>query len=462
MKKRDLFWLNRILLILFTGLIFIGISIFNIVQFNNTYIQEEKNELEIYGKQVEYTVSSLLRNNNINELKNYAYIFKNNKEFSFRLFDKNKNLIVTTSDNKKSIKKNDIRIGKKKFDIWDLYIESFSNKSLEKVNEIKINNQNYYLEVSISQEFVITSIIKAQEKIIILFIFGILCLILALIHIFYSIRSSFNTLEDSVVKIARGEFDTVIKQPKNSLLNELSLAIIRMTNKLKNQIERLTQLEKYRSDFVTNISHEIKTPITAINSAVELIEENSKTNELQKECFDIIKTQTTTINNLVGDMLALSEIDLEKTNEHKNFKVFNLNNAIKEAIDNVTVGFDIKFNSNKDVEILGVENLVITAISNLLSNAIRYSECNNIEINLIQDKNIILEVKDYGVGIPEEHLPRLFERFYRVDKTRSRKNGGTGLGLAIVKHIVELHNWKIEVESEVNQYTSFKIIIQTY
>ena len=175
MKKRDLFWLNRILLILFTGLIFIGISIFNIVQFNNTYIQEEKNELEIYGKQVEYTVSSLLRNNNINELKNYAYIFKNNKGFSFRLFDKNKNLIVTTSDNKKSIKKNDIRIGKKKFDIWDLYIESFSNKSLEKVNEIKINNQNYYLEVSISQEFVITSIIKAQEKIIILFIFGILC-----------------------------------------------------------------------------------------------------------------------------------------------------------------------------------------------------------------------------------------------------------------------------------------------
>ena len=194
-------------------------------------------------------------------------------------------------------------------------------------------------------------------------------LILALMHIFYSIRHSLNTLEDSVVKIARGEFDTVIKQPKNSLLNELSLAIIRMTNKLKNQIERLTQLEKYRSDFVTNISHEIKTPITAINSAVELIEENSKTNELQKECFDIIKTQTTTINNLVGDILALSEIDLEKTNEHKNFKVFNLNNAIKEAIDNVTVGFDIKFNSNIAVEILGVENLVITAISNLLSNA---------------------------------------------------------------------------------------------
>ena len=232
-----------------------------------------------------------------------------------------------------------------------------------------------------------------------------------------------------------------------------------MTNKLKNQIERLTQLEKYRSEFVSNITHEIKTPITAINSAVELIEENTETNDLQKECFEIIKTQTSTINNLVGDMLALSEIDLEKTNEHKNFIKFNLNDAVQQAINNVAVGIDVKFNSNSNIEILGVENLVITAISNLVSNAIRYSGCDNIEVNLIQDKNIIIEVKDYGIGIEQEHLPRIFERFYRVDKTRSRKNGGTGLGLAIVKHIAELHNWEIEVESEVGKGTSFKIKI---
>lgn len=459
MKKRDLFWLNRVLIILIAGLIFIGISIFNIVQFNNSYIQEEKNELEIYGKQVEYNVSSLLKNNNIKELKNYATLFKNDKGFSFRLFDNNKKLIISTSDDKKNIKTNDIRIGKKKFDIWDLYIESFSNKNLEKINEIKINNQNYYLEVSISQEFVISSIIKAQEKIIVIFIFGILCLILALIHIFYSIRKSFNSLEDSVIKIAKGNLDSEIKLPKSSLLSELSTAIMCMTNKLKNQITRLTQLEEYRKEFVSNITHEIKTPITAINSAVELIEENTKTNEMQNECFEIIKTQTNSINNLVNDILTLSEIDLEKTNENKDFRVFNLNNAIKEAIDNTAIGIDIKFNSNKDIEIFGVENLVITAISNLLSNALKYSNSDKIEVNLIQDKNIIIEVKDYGIGISKEHLPRIFERFYRVDKIRSRKNGGTGLGLAIVKHIIELHNWNIVVESEINKGTNFKIII---
>ena len=460
MKKRDLFWLNRVLIILITGLVFISISIFNIVQFSNSYIQEEKKELEIFTKQIEWIIIPFLRNNDTISLKKYTDDFKNNPEFSFRVFDKNKKLIISTSDNKKSIKTNDIRIEKKKFDIWDLYLESLGNKILEKVSEFSVDNQTYYLEISLSQEFVISSIIEAQEKIIVIFIFGVLCLILALIHIFYSIRSSFNSLEDSVVKIARGELDTVIKQPKNSLLNELSLAIIRMTNKLKNQIERLTQLEKYRKEFVSNISHEIKTPITAINSAVELIEENGKTNELQKECFDIIKTQTASINNLVGDILALSEIDLEKTNEYKNFKVFNVNNAIKEAINNIVTGaVNIYFNYSDNIEILGVEKLVITAISNLISNAIKYSGSDKIEINLTNDKNIVIEVKDYGIGIPAEHLPRIFERFYRVDKTRSRKNGGTGLGLAIVKHIVELHNWNIVVESEVGKGTSFKIII---
>lgn len=459
MKKRDLFWLNRVLLILITGLLFVGISIFNIVQFNNSYIQEEKKELEIFTKQVKWVVVPLLKNNDIVSLKKYANNFKNNPEFSFRVFDKQKNLIISSSDNKKEIKTNDVRIGKNKFDIWDLYIESFENKSLEKISEFNINYKTYYLELSLSQEFVISSIIKAQENIIIIFCIGILCLISALIHIFYSIRKSFNSLEDSVIEIARGEFDTKIPKPKSSLLSELSLAISRMTNKLKNQIERLTQLEKYRSEFVSNITHEIKTPITAINSAVELIEENTETNDLQKECFEIIKTQTSTINNLVGDMLALSEIDLEKTNEHKNFIKFNLNNAVQQAINNVAVGIDVKFNSNSNIEILGVENLVITAISNLVSNAIRYSGCDNIEVNLIQDKNIIIEVKDYGIGIEQEHLPRIFERFYRVDKTRSRKNGGTGLGLAIVKHIAELHNWEIEVESEVGKGTSFKIKI---
>ncbi len=467
MKKRDLFWLNRILLIFFVGLTFVLVSIYNIVQFNSTYIQEEKKELEIFTKQIEWVVIPLLRQNDIESLKKYADDFGNNKEFSFRIFDGDKNIIVSSLENSAKIPlKNDRRVGKK-YNIWDLYVESFENKSLEKVSKININNKQYYIELSLSQEFVISTIIKAQKNIILFFCICLLLLFLGIIQIFYSIRKGFNSLEDSVIQIARGDFDTDINLPHSGLLKELSLAIMRMTNRLKTQITRLTQLEEYRKEFVSNMSHEIKTPITAINSAVELIEENSETTDIQKECFDIIKSQTYSINRLVGDILTLSEIDLEKTNEHKNFKLFNLNNAINQAIS--IQPREVVFNKSENIDILGNEELVITMISNLLSNAIKYSGSEKIEVNLISENNssvqlnvpfsIIVEVKDYGVGIPAEHLPRIFERFYRVDKTRSRQNGGTGLGLAIVKHIAELHNWKIEVESEVGRGTSFRIII---
>jgi two-component system phosphate regulon sensor histidine kinase PhoR len=100
------------------------------------------------------------------------------------------------------------------------------------------------------------------------------------------------------------------------------------------------------------------------------------------------------------------------------------------------------------------------AISNILSNAIKYSKSDNIDTLLTkEDKIVTIEIKDYGTGIEEKHLSRIFDRFYRVDKSRSRQNGGTGLGLSIVKNIVELHNWKIYVESKVGKGTTFKIVV---
>lgn len=433
MKKRDLFWLKRVLIILFAGMVFVWISLHNIAQFNQSYIQEEKHEMEVYKKQIEWVATPLLRKSDLKTLEKYALDFWDDKEFAFKIFDSNKKLLVS-SDN-----------------------EISTEQYLQKQYEINIDGKTYYIEVDLSQESVMNAIVMAQNKIMILFGLGIFCLILGLIQIFYSVRKSFNTLEDSVIQIARGDFDTKIELPKNGLLNELSLAIMRMTNRLKNQIKRMTQLEEYRKEFISNMSHEIKTPITAINSAVELIEGNGETTDIQKECFDIIKSQTYSINRLVGDILTLSEIDLEKTNEHKNFKVFNLNNAIHQAISIQPKA--VIFNQSESINVLGNEELVIILITNLLSNAIKYSGSDKIEVNLTNDKNIIIEVKDYGVGIPDEHLPRIFERFYRVDKTRSRQSGGTGLGLAIVKHIAELHNWKIEVNSKVGQGTSFRIII---
>lgn len=463
MKKRDKFWLRSFLQILFVGLVLVSISIYNIVQFNNSYIQEEKNEINIFEKQIKWSVVPYLQYNDFDALQEYVDDFKNNKELAFRIFDADKNLVIASDGTKSSkLKNDDHRVTKNEHNVWDLYLTSFHDKNLEKVSEFTVKDKKYYLEISLSEEFVINSIVKGQKNIL---FFSYVCLgllFLSLIYIFFTVGRSFNQLEDNVIQIAQGNFDTKIELPKLDLLSELTVAIKKMTNKLKNQIILLTRLEKYRSDFISNISHEIKTPITAINSAVEFIEMNSEMSQTNQECFDIIKNQTNSINNLVNDILALSEIDLKKADENKKFTEFNLNSAVEEAIKRQgIVSIPINFEClQNQTDISGNEELVITALSNILSNAIRYSKSDKIDIVLNKkDEGINLSIRDYGIGIAQEHLPRIFERFYRIDKARSRKNGGTGLGLAIVKNIIELHGWKINVTSEISQGTCFVLTI---
>ena len=462
MKKRDRFWINRILLILAVLILFVVVSLYNIIQLNGSYIAEEKSEHDIFIRQIEWAITPILESQNFDKLKKYTDNFKNNKEFSFRIFDENKNLIISsTEDTTSELAADDVRLSKNKFNLWELYRQSFNNKSLESAEELTVNNKKYYLEVSVTGKYVLNSIINAQKNIIILFGICLILLFLFIVQIFFSLRNSFNTFEDSVVKISKGELDTKIKIPRNGLLEELALSIVQMTQRLKMQIHRLSQLEQYKADFIQNITHEIKTPITAINSAIELVEENNNISETDQECLDIIHFQTNAINKLVGDILALGEIDLQKTQEIKNFQDVNLSELIQEVIGYYEIGSSkINFIKDSDITIKANRELLATAISNLLSNAIRYSKSENIDIIVSNCKNkVIIEIKDYGIGIEKEHLPRIFERFYRVDKSRSRRKGGTGLGLSIVKNIVELHNWEIEVSSETGKGTSFKIII---
>ena len=152
-----------------------------------------------------------------------------------------------------------------------------------------------------------------------------------------------------------------------------------MTQRLKSQINRLKQLEEYKSDFIQNVSHEIKTPITAINSAIELLELKNNINEQDKECYEIIVHQSKMLNSLVNDILSLSEIEVEKTGEHKNFKRFALNEVI-ESIINYTIHNDIKINLiNKDI--INIMNLSYFKIDNLK----RYLDYDIMEIKSIYD-----------------------------------------------------------------------------
>lgn len=459
MKQRDFYWVNKIVIFLIITIFFGLISILNILQFNASYIQEERDELQIFKKQIEWAVKPILQQNNYKLLNKYCYDFKNDA-IEFRIFDKQKKLLASSNTtNKSPLLEKDSGIFSKNYNILKLYQHSIKDKKIGIKEQFWVNNQNYYIELTVSEADVMNSIINAQKHATLFFVICIALFILGLIQVFSKLRNAFNKLEDSVVEVANGNLDYEIEVPKIGLLKELTLSIRKMVKRLKNQIAKSTQLEKYKSEFLQNITHEIKTPITAINSAIELINTRNSVNEIDKECFDIVQFQVNLIDKLVNDILCLSEIEVAKTDEDKHFENFELNYLVKKVIDEYCyVNIEINFISNETIRINGDKNLLSTAISNILSNAIKYSKTKKIDIFLSKYTNFAeITIEDYGIGIDSEHLDKIFERFYRVDKNRSRKLGGSGLGLSIVKNIIELHNGKIQVESEKGVGSSFII-----
>lgn len=454
MKKRDLYWVNKIVIFLLITLFFGGISILNILQFNASFIKEEQEELQVFKRQIEWAAKPFLLKNDTKMLQKYCDDFQN-EDIEFRIFDKNRNLIATSSPENTSplAENNSKNAHHDEFNLLKVYQYALEDKKIVVIENIG----DYFLELTVSQASVLKTVMTGQKSVVVFFVMCILFWLIGLIQVFYTLRKSFNKLEDSVIEVANGNLDEEIDVPKIDLLKELTVSIKKMVKRLKNQIVRLSQLEQYKTNFLQNITHEIKTPITAINSAVELLETKNSLDENDRECFDIIRFQTKSINKLVNDILALSEIEIEKTNEDKNFEKIDLNSMVERVIAYMSFS-DVKidFVPKNEVEIFANEELLATALSNLLSNAIRYSESEKIDVNLAKDGDIVeLSVQDYGVGIAEEHLGHLFERFYRVDKNRSRKLGGSGLGLAIVKNIVELHGGTISVESKLGKGTKF-------
>lgn len=461
MKKRDKYWLVRLFQSLMIVLIFLSISLFNMVQFNHSYMEEEQEELQVFTRQIEWAIQPYLKTKDYASIKKYTSDFKD-EDITISIFDSGKNLIATSKpDNSEKILSENSDKHPKWDSKWKTYKYSLKNKMIEDVKEISVDNKKYYLEIAISEADVMRTIIKGQMTLMIFFGVCIFFLLWGLIESFYRTKKTFNSFEDSVIRIANGELDTPIDIPNLELLEELSLSVKKMTMRLKNQIQRLTQLEEYKSNFLQNITHEIKTPITAINSAIELIETNNSITDRDRECFEIIQFQTKSINKLVNDILSLSEIEVAKTDEKKHFEKFNLNSMITKTVSTFShLAPEINFIQNTEAEIYGNEELLSTALSNLLTNAVRYSGSDKIDVILNRKSNRIeLQVKDYGTGIEQQHLNHIFEKFYRVDKARSRQNGGSGLGLAIVKNIVELHNGKITVESERYKCTVFTIIL---
>ncbi len=260
---------------------------------------------------------------------------------------------------------------------------------------------------------------------------------------------------------ANTDYYKVYISPIISIDDKNQGAIMVLTNVTKMRI-----LEEMRSEFVANVSHELRTPLTSVKGYVEtLLDGAVRDDELSLKFLNIINNEADRLNRLISDLLYLSQLETGRMEVAKREikaaafleKVINL---LKPLADAREVALEIVIHKLSPT-FFGNEGMMEQVMINLLENAIKYSKRGGVVTVEIYpyENGTALQVKDRGIGIPAESLTRIFERFYRVDKARSRQVGGTGLGLSIVKHIVDRHRGQVHVEAEVNKGTSFTVFL---
>ena len=250
---------------------------------------------------------------------------------------------------------------------------------------------------------------------------------------------------------------------ENNKYKEIEPLLIRIEtqkNELMKENEEVLNASKVRQEFTSNVSHELKTPLHVISGYAELIKEGIVKDSDVKEFGEKIYSEASRMSKLVEDIMKISKLESDKTIEKTQL---NLKNIVVAIVDSLMIEADkknVKFKlSLNDCLINGNYDSIYSLIFNLVDNAIKYNKTNGkITIKLQEvSNNVILSVKDTGIGIPKEDLDRIFERFYRVDKSRSKDSGGTGLGLAIVKHSLIVNNATIKVESELKKGSTFTV-----
>lgn len=334
----------------------------------------------------------------------------------------------------------------------------------------------YVLRVSVFSKNIDNLLGNIRQKILIaVFIILVLSLIAAF-ALSKKLSDPIEELSRAAHEIASGNFDVKICIKNNDELQELTDSFNYMIDRIRKLfseigsqkeelnaiITRLKNMEKFKKDFVTNVSHELRTPLTVIKGFTETIE--CDCSEENRRYASIINRHCDRLISIVQDLLTLSEL------EEKNIEIKIEEVNVKDLLENTAKIFKQKIADKKLELTLQIETSAETfranafkleqVLINLIDNAVKYTEKGWILVAVKRDNsNIVIKVQDTGIGILKDNIPRLFERFYVVDKNRSRSLGGTGLGLSIVKHIVLLHKGTITVESQPGQGTKFTVTL---
>jgi two-component system phosphate regulon sensor histidine kinase PhoR len=251
-----------------------------------------------------------------------------------------------------------------------------------------------------------------------------------------------------------------------NVLEQTNTEVITWAQSQEAEIQQLKEQETFRREFLGNLSHELKTPVFSIQGYIlTLLEGGLEDEEVNRDFLERAARGVDRMAHIIEDLDVITqfesgrmELDIRKIN------IVELANEVMEGLEMKSQKNNITLTFKEEYEPIFVEadrDKIGQVMTNLVANSINYgNEGGNTEVRFYDmDKNILVEVSDNGLGITEEHLPRLFERFYRVDKSRSRHAGGTGLGLAIVKHIVDAHNQTINVRSTVDVGSTFSFTL---
>ncbi|MBS1516701.1 MAG: GHKL domain-containing protein [Bacteroidetes bacterium] len=266
-------------------------------------------------------------------------------------------------------------------------------------------------------------------------------------------------LSKIIDEINEVRLETAGSREMSELINEIYL----IAERILNELELAKVFKVNRNEFMGNVAHELRTPIFAIQLSLETLIDGAVNDEkVNMDFLNRAFNQSRRLKELVEDLISIAKFE---TGLKMSKRYFVISNVISKTLEELkTIAENKKINLRFDetavngVQVFGDEERLKQVLVNLIDNAIKYTpEDGTIEVSVnVLDKEVIVKVQDSGIGIPKKDLPRIFERFYRVDKTRSRDVGGSGLGLSIVKHILEAHSSQIKVESEENKGTKFE------
>jgi signal transduction histidine kinase len=280
------------------------------------------------------------------------------------------------------------------------------------------------------------------------------------VYVYRKINPPLEEIRLGAGRFAHGRFAAKLPDYQVREIAELASALNQMAT-------QLDSLENLRREFVANVSHELKTPVTSIQGFAETLLEGARNNPEDLDRFlRIIARQSNRLADIIDDLLTLSRLEsapLDELLAIDRYVLCDILESCREACRSRAEEKDIAItiDCSGEVEVMADRSLLTQAVINLIENAVKYSpEHTTVSVSGARDgRRVRISVADQGPGIPEHHVPRLFERFYRADKARSRKLGGTGLGLAIVKHIASVHQGDVDVVTRIGHGSTFIILL---